>query len=80
MAEFQRTQSALDDAVESGHVSGGALTVGGIFLGMAALVGVFNFAAFRDGDMVWPTYTAIMGLIGVVCVAYGLMVRSRMSR
>ena len=77
MAEFQRAQQEIDRSVHSGHVSGVALTVGGIFLGMAALVGVFNFAAMRDGDTVWPTYTAIMGLIGLVCVVIGSVMRMR---
>lgn len=77
MAQFQGTQQEIDRTVDSGHVSGAALTVGGIFMGMAALVGVFNFAAMRDGDMVWPAYTAIMGLIGLVCVVIGSVMRKR---
>jgi hypothetical protein len=80
MAEFQRTQSEVDMSVESGHVSGAALMVGCVFLAMAGALGIFNFAALRDGDIFWPTYSTIVGLIGVVCVAYGVMVRSRMSR
>lgn len=80
MAEFQRTQSAVDMSVDSGHSGGVALMVGFLFLGMTGALSIFNFSALRDGDMLWPTYTAIVGLIGVVCVGYGVMIRSRMSR
>ena len=80
MSEFQRTQSAVDMAVDSGHSGGEWLMVGMVFLGMAVFLSVWNFAAMRDGDLVWPTYTVVMGLIGVVCVAYGAVIRSRMSR
>ncbi len=80
MAEFQRTQFAVDESIDSGHAGGVALMVGFIFLGMAGALSIFNFAAFRDGDMLWPTYTGILGFIGIVCVAYGLLIRSRMLR
>jgi hypothetical protein len=80
MAEFQRTQSEVDMSVDSGHTGGIALMVGAVFLGMAGALSIFNFAALRDGDMFWPTYSTIVGLIGVVCVAYGLLIRGRMSR
>lgn len=80
MTEFQRTQSAVDMSVDSGHSGGEWLMVGMLFLGMAGALSVFNFAAMRDGDLVWPTYTAVMGFIGVVCVVYGAVIRSRMSR
>jgi hypothetical protein len=80
MSEFQRTQSEVDSSIDSGHRGGAALMVGAVFLGMAGVLGIFNFSALRDGDMFWPTYSTIVGLIGVVCVAYGAMIRSRMAR
>jgi hypothetical protein len=77
MMDFQRTQQEIDDSLDSGHVGGAVLMVGSIFLGMAAFLGVFNFAALRDGDMFWPTYTTVLGLIGVFCLVGGTVVRAR---
>jgi hypothetical protein len=77
MAEFQRTQLDVDESIDSGHAGGVALMVGCVFLGMAGFLSIFNFAALRDGDMLWPTYTAIMGFIGIVCVAVGTVIRTR---
>jgi hypothetical protein len=77
MAEFQRTQQDIDDSLDSGHLGGIALMVGSLFLGVAGLLSVFNFAALRDGDMFWPTYTAILGFIGFFCVVGGTVIRTR---
>lgn len=77
MAEFQRTQSQVDATLGARRTGSVYMVLGWIILGMAALVGVFVFNAIRDGDMFWPTFAGIMGVIGLALVVGGAMVRKR---
>ncbi len=71
MARYQLSQASVDEGIQAHEAGLVAQVLGWILLGMAGIVGVFVFSAFRDGDSVWPTYTGVMALIGAVLVAAG---------
>jgi hypothetical protein len=77
MAEFQRTQAEVDATLSTRRSGSVLLVVGWIFLGMAALTGVLNFSAVREGDSVWLTFTGVMAAIGLVLAITGTVVRSK---
>jgi hypothetical protein len=77
MAEFNRSRSEVDQALGSRRSGAVLLTLGWIFLGMAALLGVFAFNAIRAGDKMWPIFTGIVALVGLICLTSGSIFRSR---
>jgi hypothetical protein len=71
MNRFQMTQDRVDAAVRVQSAALVLLVLGWTLFGMAGLVGIYVFSAFRDGDAVWPAYTGIMGFIGLVLLFAG---------
>jgi len=77
MAELQRKPAQEDAAIEGRRSGSLMMVLGWIILGMAALVGIFVFNAIRDGDMMWPTFAGILGVIGLGLVIAGARARHR---
>lgn len=74
MAPLQTTQ---DNRLDSQHTGSVLLTVGGILLGMALLLGIYTFQDIREGTSTLLWTVSVLTVIGLVLVAFGAWKRNR---
>ncbi len=69
----QRSEDAHLAELRTGSVW---MVTGFIFLGFAALLGIYDFMDVREGSSTMLVTTGILGLIGLALIAYGELRRS----
>jgi hypothetical protein len=75
MDQFQRTQSQIDEKFATQRRGTVMMAVGWTLLGMSFLLGIYTFSAIREGTPSWLWYESVIGVLGLVLIAIGMMRR-----
>jgi hypothetical protein len=60
-----------DETLAQERLGSGLITVGGVLLGMAMILGIYNFTDFREGTHLMLAVSGSCGLLGLLLMAIG---------
>ncbi len=72
MAYLAKLEQAQEDArLRQQRTGSQALILGWVILGMAGILGIYNFVDIREGTHLMLTVSTVLALIGLVLIAFG---------
>ncbi len=72
MAYLAKLETAQEDArLRQQRTGSQTMIVGWVILGMAAILGIYNFVDFTEGTYLMLATSTVLGIIGLVLIAIG---------